>query len=116
MANEFKRTVGSQVSKADAKKWIEKFDKERKKDTKSVFYGRDAIEAILSDETVTGISFMFCRKPNGKGIDADDLVLVGTREDGTLVWNDNAPAEINSLDAGSATYDKSAQCPPYCPQ
>jgi hypothetical protein len=115
MANEFKKNVGAQVSKQDALKWIEKFDKERKKDTKSVFYGREAIEAILADPTVTGISFFFARKSNGNGKDYDDLVLVGTREDGTLVWNDNAPAQtLGTSSSGSNTYETGYPCPPYC--
>lgn len=109
MANEFKPSVGKQVSKADAKKWIEKFDKERKKDTKSVFFGRDAILATLSLPGCTGISFLFARK------DVDDLVMVGTTEDGTLLWTDNPPKE--TLDStGSNTFDFATTCPPYCPK
>jgi hypothetical protein len=113
MANEFKRTVGAQVWKKDAAQWIEKFDKERKKDTRSVFCGRDAIEAILQDPTVTGISFFFARKADKDGKDRDDLVLVGTREDGTLVWNDNPPS-ASTAEIGSNTYDSVYSCPPYC--
>jgi hypothetical protein len=116
MANEFKANVGKQVAKADAVKWIEKFDKERKKDTKSVFFGREAILAVLSLPNCTGISFMFSRKyDDGQKKDVDDLVMVGTTEDGTLLWNDNAPKP--TLDAtGSNTYDFSVTCPPYCPK
>ena len=118
MANEFKPTVGSQVKKADALQWIDKFDKERKKDTKSVFYGKDTILHIFKDKTVTGISFFFCRKGDKTGREYDDLVLVGTREDGTLVWNDKEPTTTLSLtavaDAGSGTYEEGTQCPPYC--
>jgi hypothetical protein len=114
MANEFKKNVGAQVSKKDALKWIDKFDKERKKDTKSVFYGRDAIEAILSDQTVTGISFFFARKSDEKGKHYDDLVLVGRREDGTLVWNDNPPTQSLTAGSGSNAYETGLTCPPYC--
>jgi hypothetical protein len=120
MANEFKKNVGGQVSKKDAQKWIEKFDKERKKDTKSVFFGKDVFDSIFADSTVTGVSFFFARKGDGNGKDADDLVLVGTREDGTLVWTDEPPspgAEMKAADGGgSSTYDTGIQCPPYCPR
>jgi hypothetical protein len=114
MANEFKKTVGAQVWKKDALKWIDKFDKERKKDTQSVFYGRDAIEEILKDQTVTGISFFFARKPNQEGKDYDDLVLVGRREDGSLIWNDNPPTATLNSATGSNAYENGISCPPYC--
>jgi hypothetical protein len=115
MANEFKRNVGSKVSKADAKQWIDKFDKERKKDTKSVFYGRDAIMSILSNPSVTGISFFFCRKPKSdKTGDMDDLILVGTFEDGSL--NLGESDTLTKLDDGQGTYENGLPCPTYCPQ
>jgi hypothetical protein len=116
MANEFKPTVGKQISKSDAIKWIEKYDKERKKDTKSVFFGRDAILAALSQEGSAGISFFFARKyDDGQKKDIDDLVMVATKEDGTLLWTDNAPT--TTMDStGSNTYDNAVACPPYCPK
>jgi hypothetical protein len=117
MANEFKPTVGNPISKADAEKWIEKFDKERKKDTKSVFYGRNAIEAILSDTRASGISFFFVRKYDDKAKkDIDDIVMVGTMEDGTLLW-DGPTTQMRTANGGgtSQTYDGSSTCPPYCP-
>jgi hypothetical protein len=117
MANEFKKNVGGQVPKNEALKWIEKFDKERKKDTKSVFYGKEVFDAIFSDTTVTGISFFFCRKSDKEGKGFDDLVLVGTREDGTLVWGDGEPVTgAKSLTSGSNTYENGYTCPPYCPK
>lgn len=109
MANDFKKTVGGPIPKADAEKWIEKFDKERKKDTTSVFIGKDAIDAIFTDSTITGISIFFARKTKD-GKDADDVVLVGRREDGTLVWNGGG---VNALTGGSGT-DTGLMCPPYC--
>jgi hypothetical protein len=115
MANEFKRNVGSQISKKEAQEWIAKYDKERKKDTTSVFYGRDCIEAIFKDPQVTGISFFFARKKNKEGRELDDLVLVGTKEDGTLVWNEEAPSSKDD-GASSQTYDGGLPCPPYCPK
>lgn len=118
MANEFKPTVGDKVPKADAEKWIDKFENERKKDSKSVFFGRDIIDAILSDIRATGISCFFARKfDEGQKKDVDTLVLVGTMEDGTLLWNDpNASAAAKTLVGGSQTYDGGYICPPYCPK
>lgn len=116
MAGEFKPSVGGQISKSTAKEWIDKFDKERKKDTKSVFFGRDVLLRILSEDGSAGISFFFARKfDDGQKKDVDTLVLVATKEDGTLLWTDSAP-ESGTAKTGSQTYDGGTGCPPYCPK
>ncbi len=116
MANEFKRDIGKRVPKSDAKKWIEKYDNERKKDTTSVFYGRDAIENILADQTVTGISFFFCRKPKKDSIgDIDDLVLLGTKEDGSVVWGTDPEATSSNTADKTGAYNNGLTCPITCP-
>src|SRR5687767_13373002 len=115
MANEFKKNVGAPISKSVAEEWIAKYDKERKKDTKSVFFGRDAIQAILSDTRVTGISFFFARKfDDGQKKDLDSIVMVGTTEDGTLLWSPDA----SNTGSGPlmTSYDDAYTCPPYCPK
>jgi hypothetical protein len=126
MKEHFKPTVGSRITKADALKWIDRFDKERRKDTKSVFYGKETLLKILKDDSISGISFFFCRKSDKHGKDYDDLVLVPTRSDGTLVWGkDSSPekqttafsiasAESELEDDGEGPYEDSTQCPPYC--
>lgn len=114
MADEFKPSIGVKITKAQAQEWAGKWDKDRKKDTKSVFFGRDAILTILADSRATGITFMFVRKFDDKQKkDIDDLVMVGTSEDGTLLWD----APTNNLTTGtSQTYDGGTGCPPYCPK
>lgn len=114
MANEFKRTVGESVSKQDAESWIKKYDdehrKDKGKDTRSVFYGRDLIEKILDQEGCTGISFFLASKHNDWAKkDQVQLVLVGTREDGQLLWG------TEGKDAGSTAGDNGLTCPPVCP-
>ena len=113
MANEFKKNVGGPISKKDAQKWIDKYDKERKKDTKSVFFGKDVFDQIFADSRATGVSIFFARKIDDKK-EADDLILVPTAEDGTLLWTDNEASANNLLDSGSSTYDNGYTCPPYC--
>jgi hypothetical protein len=110
MANEFKKNVGGPVPKEECEKWIAKFDKERKKDTTSVFIGKDAIDAIFTNPSVTGISIFFSRKTKD-GKDLDDVVLVGRTENGTLVWNGGGNA--TTMDTGSGT-DNGLACPPTC--
>ena len=120
MADEFKPNVGKQILKSEAIKWKDKYAKDRKKDTESVFFGRDALLSILSQSGCAGISFIFVRKKKDESSTdesdnnyKDDLVMVGTTEAGKLLWTDNPPTlEATS---GSNTYDKSVTCPPYCP-
>ncbi|MFZ5970028.1 MAG: hypothetical protein ACOYXA_00410 [Bacteroidota bacterium] len=115
MANDFKPTVGGKVLKADAEKWIAKYDKDRlkdKDDTKSVFYGKDFINSIFAEHpNAAGISFFLADKPNGNGKDTVQLVLVPTTEDGQLLWNLQ-----DGKDGGGTAYDSGTICPPFCPK
>ena len=113
MAGEFNPEVGVQVLKSDAEQWRADYQKANPGETRSVFYGRIAIQEILKDTSVTGISFLFCRKKNSDNVDQNDLVLVGTKQDGTLVWKDNPPVKTGES-GGSDAYDRGTTCPPYC--
>ena len=109
MANEFKSSVGVKVSKAEATTWIDKYDqvmrKDKAADTKSLFYGRDALLKMLSEDGTSGITFFLALKPDDTGKEVVQLVLVPTKEDGILIWNDDNTA-----------YDFGTPCPPYCPK
>lgn len=111
----FKPTIGSPVSKSEALKWIKKYDDERRKDkmkdTKSVFYGRDVLQKILDTPGASGISiFLSLRHSAHAGKEVENFVLVPTQEDGTLIWED-----YDGKDAGSPAFDDGAVCPPTCP-
>ena len=115
MANEFKPTIGSKVSKTEAEKWIKKYDDERRKDkmkdTKSVFYGKDVLQEIINTPGASGVSFFLSLKHSSHaGKEVENLVLVPTKEDGTLIWE-----EAGGKDARSPAYDDGAVCPPTCP-
>jgi hypothetical protein len=69
-------------------------------------------DAILADPRATGVSVFFARKTSD-GKDADDIVLVGTTEDGTLLWTDG---DVSATSTTSTTYDNGYSCPPYCPK
>ncbi|AYB30507.1 hypothetical protein [Chryseolinea soli] len=116
MADEFKPNVGSGISQSDAEAMIKKYDDQLRadkgKDTKSIFFGKDAINEILNQagDACTGISFFLALKHSDfAGKDVVDLVMVGTTEDGTLLWK-----ESTLLQDGA--YDSGAPCPPYCPK
>lgn len=123
MAKNFKPNVGSKVSKKEAMEWIEKYDKEMRKDktkdTKSIFYGRDMLLRILSEEGSAGITCFFALKYNEAAKkDTIQLVLVPTREDGTHIWSDEVPpakAKVKGeITSGPIAFDGGLQCPPYC--
>jgi hypothetical protein len=114
MASIFNPKVGGKVSREDAEKWMKKFDDERhdkKKDTESVFFGKDFLQEIINTPHAAGVSFFFVKKHN-KYVDKEtlDLVLVPRKEDGTLLW----PPSNNGKDGGQSGYDNSVPCPPYC--
>ena len=133
MPNDFKPNVGKRVSKKEAMKWIEKYDQEMRKDkatdTKSIFYGRDVLLRILSKEGSAGITFFLAMKYNEYAKkDTVQLVLVPTREDGSLIWpKEESETQAKALTAAAVestaslegteggAYDNSITCPPYCP-
>jgi hypothetical protein len=119
MANEFKANVGAPVPKSEALKWIEKFDKDvrkdKEKDTKSLFFGRDILQRILDQPGCSGITFFLASKHSDFAKkDTTNLVLVGTREDGTLIWPEDLAGKDGADDGIIA--DVASTCPPYCPK
>lgn len=121
MAKKFKPTQGTKVSKKEAMSWIEKYDevmrKDKKTDTKSVFYGRDALLRLLSEEGAAGITFLFALKPDSTTKkETVQLVLVSTMEDGTLLWDEQKISSKDGSGGGAGTYDSGLPCPPYCPK
>ena len=124
MAKKFKPNVGEKISKKEAMEWIEKYDKEmrkdKSKDTKSIFYGRDMLLRILSEEGSAGITCFFALRYN-EDVKKEtlQLVLVPTREDGTHIWSEDAgPAKAKAKGAvgtgGAVAFDGGVHCPPYC--
>jgi hypothetical protein len=122
MAKNFKPNVGGKISKKEAMEWIEKYDKElrkdKSKDTKSVFYGRDVLLRILSEEGSAGITFFFAMKFNEFAKkDTLQLVLVPTREDGTHIWKEDTSTTspvASASSGGEVAFDNGMHCPPYC--
>lgn len=115
MANKFNPTDGGKVPKSNAQAWIKKFDDERKdkeKDTRSVFFGKDFLQEIINTPDIAGVSFFFAKKPNTfAGKDTLALVLVPTKADGTLVWPSGSEEKSASSDSA---YDNGIPCPPTC--
>lgn len=129
MAHKFKPNVGKKVGKKEAEGWIDNYDKkhrhDKNHDTKSIFYGRDALLKLLAADGSTGITFFLALKPDEETKkDRVQLVLVPTTEDGKLIWDDNAAAKSDASSLAAATslkdetsgpVDNGTACPPYCP-
>jgi hypothetical protein len=117
MANNFKPTAGAKVPKAEAKKWIKEYDdkkrKDKKKDTKSVFFGKDFINSIFTENpAASGISFYFATKYSAEaGKDIDSLVLLPTMEDGTIIWS----TDPSLIDGDEYGWNDGTRCPTTCP-
>jgi hypothetical protein len=117
MAKEFKPTAGAKGPKAEAKIWIKEYDdkkrKDKKKDTKSVFFGKDFINSIFSENPeASGISFYFATKYSAEaGKDIDTLVLLPTKMDGTIMWSTD-PTLTETEEYG---WNDGDRCPSNCP-
>jgi hypothetical protein len=124
MAKDFKPNVGEKISKKEAMEWIDKYDKEMRKDklkdTRSIFFGRDMLLRILSEEGSAGITcFLALKRNEAVKKETVQLVLVPTREDGTHIWPDEtgpakAKGKAKADDGGAVAFDGGLQCPPYC--
>jgi hypothetical protein len=123
MAKKFKPNVGNRISKKEAMEWIDKYDKvmrkDKMKDTRSIFYGREMLLRILSEEGSAGITCFFALKYN-EDVKKEtlQLVLVPTREDGTHIWPEDANVTKTKgampKGGGAVAFDGGVQCPPYC--
>jgi hypothetical protein len=113
----FNPTDGGKVLKSDADKWIKKFDDERRdklKDTKSVFYGKDILQELINTPECAGVSFFFAKKFSEElGKDVMNLVLIPTKADGTLIYPTSSDGKDVSL---QYVWDTGKTCPPTCPE
>src|SRR5688572_26576292 len=112
--SKFPPSAGSAITREEAREMITKYDKEhrhdKEKDTRSVFYGRELIEKILKQD-VAGITFFLGTKPNQWAKkDTVQLVLVGTKEDGTLMWPSDGAGK--DMPDGGTAGDNGIVCPP----
>jgi len=116
MADPFNPDKGSGVSKEEAMAWIDKYDREMRKDkdtdTKSVFFGKDVLAKMIKGKSA-GISiFLGLRYNEDFKKDVVNLILVPTTEDGTLLWDATSATALESDDSGA--FDFGLGCPPYC--
>jgi hypothetical protein len=116
MANPFNPDKGSHISKEEAMAWIDKYDREmrkdKEKDTKSIFFGKDVLAKMLKGKSA-GISiFLGLRYSEFARKEVVNLILVPTTEDGSLLWEASSATALESDDSGA--FDEGFPCPPYC--
>jgi hypothetical protein len=118
MEKPFNPDKGAGISKAEAMAWIEKYDREMRKDknvdTKSVFFGKDTLAKMLKGRSAGVSVFLGLRYNEEANKDVVNLILVPTAEDGTLLWDASAATALESDDSGA--FDYGVGCPPYCPK
>lgn len=104
----FKKSDGGPISKRDAEGWIGRYKKKHPNGPWAFFFGEDIINKIVDHPEAVGMRIYF-----GYADDNDklQLILVGTREDGTNIWPDENGKDSSSCTAG----DAGLPCPPYCP-
>ena len=114
MANEFKPDVGKKIPKGQIKQWQTDYQNKYPGETKSVFFGREAIDAILKNTSATGISILFMRKSEGGRV-YNDVALLGTTLDGKLLWKDTGGSGKDMPDDDGNGTDSGLPCPTICP-
>jgi hypothetical protein len=115
MANNFSPKDGGKVLYSEAEKWIKKFDDERKnkeKDPKSVFYGKEFLQSLLELPECAGISFFFAKKHSEfAGKEVLSLVLIPRKADGTLIYSSSPEGKDAT---NTYVWNKGTPCPPTC--
>jgi len=101
------KTVGNTINSDQGKEWIQRWSDKHKDGIKAYFYGADILNSIINQEGAVGMRIYF-----GYGDDDQiQLVLVGTREDGTNIWPEGTSAARMS---SPGAVDNGSPCPPYC--
>lgn len=117
MADTFDPKDGGKVPRADAEKWIKKFDdedrKDKEKDTSSVFFGKEFLRSIFEEAPdCAGISFFLTKKHSDfSKKDVINLVLIPRKADGTLIYSNLSEGKDA---ANQYVWDNGKVCPPSC--
>ncbi|HEY8935807.1 MAG TPA: hypothetical protein VIM65_11325 [Cyclobacteriaceae bacterium] len=104
----FSTKHGAPIDPNDAKRWIDKYKTKHTNEVHAYFFGSEIIRKILDHPEAVGMRIYF-----GYGDeDKKQVVLIGSREDGSNIWPDGV--EKGSGGSGGTVADSGAPCPPYC--
>lgn len=100
--SDFNAQTGTFIDVATARSMASNYRSSNQNGTKSIFFGKDKIQAILDQEGCIGINFYLAHENDKSGNPQVTLVLVG------MDAQENDQITQNILDVG-------ARCPLKCP-
>jgi hypothetical protein len=102
--HKFSKKDGGPIDHGEAKKWIDNYKKRHKDGIHAYYFGEDIIRKIIDEPQADGMRFYLGYSDLG----TLQMVLVGTREDGSNVW------PTGGKDGGGGTVgDGGLPSPPY---
>jgi hypothetical protein len=112
------KKAGKTVGNQKAQEMIDRYQKEHKDSTRSVYYDVDVIRGLLEVNGVEGISIFFAKNDAG----LNTVVLYPVDADGKIIKNRES-SELKTADTDSAlaadlstAVNVGSPCPPYCPK
>ena len=91
------KKAGKKISKDEATKMIDSFQKEKKDHIRSIYYDKEMLQSLINTPGCAGVSIYFAKNGN-----EDALVLVPVDENGKAIWDGESALEVGN------------PCPPYC--
>lgn len=104
----FSKTDGAPIDPNKAKQWMKKYEDKHPGGIKAYFFGTDLINKIVTHPEAVGMRIYFSYGDEDKM----QVVLIGTREDGTNIWPNGS--EKDGDGGGGTVGDSGVPCPPYC--
>ncbi len=101
----FSKTHGGPIDQGVAKKWMKKYEDRHTGAPHAYFFGKDLIQKIIDHPEAVGMHVYFAYGEE----DNKQVVLIGTREDGSNIW---PGADKDSSDSGTVG-DNGYPRPPY---
>ena len=101
----FNGREGKPITLGTAKKWTKLYRDANKGKTRSIFFGKERIQALLDESGAMGIRIYYAIDEDG----GNRLVLVSAKENGHNIL----PKE-EGKDGGGTILDEGTRCPPDC--
>ncbi|HEU4408843.1 MAG TPA: hypothetical protein VFS43_26515 [Polyangiaceae bacterium] len=107
----FHRGVGAVISGDDALRWARRWVERHPEGTRSVYFGREAFEAVLRRAGAEGVSMQLAINDAGD----TTLVLVPLDREGQRLPDDMSLATMTNDDDSFFAVDSGLVCPTNCP-
>jgi len=116
----WEKKAGKVITKQKATDMIERYQKEHKDATRSVYYDVDILRQLIDTKGAAGVSIFFAKNDEGR----NTVVLYPVDANGKIIYENESTAlktaSTDSLEAASNTttgtgVNVGSPCPPYCP-